>query len=159
MLLKFPCRIFYFMVFPRTTTRIGWRCPSPHMREVVLDFIVCYHHPLLISPCRQGWLYFLQRSKDTLKKCVQGMTLNCIWLWGSISGARGSVEYFLLLGPLIRRGSTCCSPIYGSDTFIQKLFVFDWAVGRGGKKKYIRNDNTKNVNMNVQWRRFRNFSA
>ena len=46
-----------------------------------------------------------------LMACVLGMTLNCIWWWGSNSGALESLEYyFILITPrftLTWNGSTC----------------------------------------------------
>ena len=43
------------------------------------------------------WLYLLYISKETPKRDVLGMTLNCIWLYSSSSKDLGSVEYFFIV--------------------------------------------------------------
>ena len=57
------------------------------------------------------------------------MTLNCIWYWGSYSGALGNVEYhFIAITPrstLTRSGRTRSGLIYASNKSILELVAFD----------------------------------
>ena len=48
------------------------------------------------------------------------MIVNCIWWWGSSSGALVCVEYpFIAI--IHKSDTTCYSPMYGSNGSVQKL--------------------------------------
>ena len=72
----------------------------------VLSFLDSLCLPLS-SPSWWGFKYNdctpYKGIRPSPKMCVLGMTLNCIWWWGSTTGDLGSVEYVslpLLPGPL-----------------------------------------------------------
>ena len=76
--------------------------------------------------------YLVSMASDILtlsppKMGIFGMTLKCIWQWGSNSGALGCVAYpFIVItsGPTRTwSGSTCSGPIYESNRSVWKLFV------------------------------------
>ena len=82
-------------------------------------------------PCWLGLEYTnsLQRGTPPSKTGDLGMTLNCIWWWGSSSVVLLSVEHlFIGIIPrftLTRSGSICLDPVYESNRSIWKLFVLD----------------------------------
>ena len=60
---------------------------------------------------------------------VLDMILNCIWCWGSNSGALGNIEYpFIVIIPkfiLTQSGSTCLDPVYGSHRTIWSITILE----------------------------------
>ena len=124
------------------------------------------------------------KTPSSQKRRVLGMTLNCIWWWGSSSEALRNMKYPFIgitsRSTLIRSGSTCYGSIYESNRFVQKLFVLDWNTWYHVRYEYLISyklwyrlisldwntwyhitickklfkNYTKSVNMNIQYTKF-----
>ena len=120
--------------------------------------------PALSVGIRIHWHCSLQRNKTLLL----GMTLNCMWQWGSTSGDLGSVENTLSF-------SLFSSPLWAGVVVpiritcmgqIDMLKHYSSSIGPCAKNKQTNKTNRpqtslkkqlrKNVNMNLQWMQFPN---
>ena len=86
------------------------------------------------------WLYSLERRKNSFKKGVSD---------GEVPDLE-SVEFpFIAITPrstMTHSGSTCYGPIYRSNRSVKNC---SYVIGQYAKKKLLRNNYTKNVNMNM----------
>ena len=78
---------------------------------ILYNNICLFIFSYLAAGVRICWLYPLQRDKTSTQRGVLGITLNCIWWWGSNSESLGSVRYhFIYITPsftLTLNDSTC----------------------------------------------------
>ena len=87
---------------------------------------------------------------------VQDLTRYCIWLWSSNSGDLRNVEYPFIAttfrSTLVLISSTSFGPICGSNRSIYSIGPY--ANNKQTKKKPLKKQLHKEVNMSVQWTRF-----
>ena len=69
------------------------------------------------------------KGVPSTKKGVLGMTLNCIWWWGSSSEDVRKIEYSFAAitsrSTVDLRSCTCQDPIYGSNRSVLKLYILE----------------------------------
>ena len=80
------------------------------LHYILLGYVsyACFSN-VFLTGLRICWLYPMQRPSQ--KRGALGMTLNCIWCWGSSSGVPRSVEYSFITitsrSTLTWNGSNC----------------------------------------------------